>query len=678
MAETNVPDQSSELDDLTKKLIGWYKEDIEAVTEWRKEAREDFKFYANDQWSDEDVNVLRQQNRPVMTFNRVAPLVNAVTGSEINNRREVRYIPREMGDAEANEILTSAGEWFRDQADAEDEESDAFQDTVISGMGWTSTRLDYECEPDGLPKVERLDPLKMVWDSRATKANLEDSERYFYVDEKPWSEVQEMFPKVPKEELHAAWASNLSTEQPDPHDQTQANLYTGTQNEFVDKYPRRLCTIVECRWLEREPYWRGPDIGNPGQMREYAEEQIQLIQKNVPGFKAVRQYRKVVRRVFIGTRVLAPPDSPQVPAGMVGWECITGFHDKIKRQFFGVVRPTKDPQRWSNKYFSQVMYLLNSKAKGGVMAEKDAFADPRQAEESWSKSDSITWLKSGSLGQNPKVVPKPESQFPAGFWTLFQEAKEAINDVTGLSAEFIGTREVDQPGVLEYQRKQSSLNLLAPLFNSLRRYRKRQGRIMLYLIQNFLSDGRLVRIVGQDRAQYVPLTKENIANIEYDIIVDDAPTSPNEKERTWQILMQLLPLIKDQVPPDMLLQLLKYSPLPASLIDLMIKIAQQKQAAAAQNPQPNPLQIKMQAELQKHQLDMQGKQVDIQAKQQSAQIDAQSQGIDLFYKQQQAALDQETARFQQEIDIRKLALQEQQAEAAAQRAQNQQTRAAKQ
>lgn len=72
--------------DLTLKLKGWYKEDIKKVSEWRKQAREDYEFYSGEQWSQEDMNVLRDQRRPAMVFNRVAPLVNAVVGSEINNR----------------------------------------------------------------------------------------------------------------------------------------------------------------------------------------------------------------------------------------------------------------------------------------------------------------------------------------------------------------------------------------------------------------------------------------------------------------------------------------------------------------------------------------------------------------------------------------------------------------
>jgi hypothetical protein len=76
-----------------------------------------------------------------------------------------------------NELLTSAAKWFRPQCDAEDEESDAFGDLVLCGMGWTETRLDYEDNPEGDPKVDRTDPLEMVWDSGAKKRNLVDGRR---------------------------------------------------------------------------------------------------------------------------------------------------------------------------------------------------------------------------------------------------------------------------------------------------------------------------------------------------------------------------------------------------------------------------------------------------------------------------------------------------------------------
>ena len=210
--------------------------------------------------------------------------------------------------------------------------------------------------------------------------------------------------------------------------------------------------------------------------------------------------------------------------------------------------------------------------------------------------------------------------------------------------------------MLEAQRRQSSLNLLASLFNSLRRYRKRQGKILLHLIQNYLADGRLIRIVGESKSEYVPLMRSNIADVQYDIIIDDAPNSPNEKERTWGILQQMLPLLKDVITPDMILEIAKYTPLPATLVDQWMKKAKEQQEAEAnQPPPPNPDEIKMQAEMQKHQMNMQAKQADIDAKQQTAAIKQQSDAISLFVDQQKAQLELEAAQQKAEIDMVRVA-----------------------
>src|SRR5262249_50679018 len=123
-------DEASGEDPYFQRLKGWYREDVAKAARWRRQAREDFQFRDGDQWSPEDRRLLEEQGRPAIVFNRIGVLVDAVVGAEVGNRREVRYIPRESGDSLPNEVLTSAAEWFRDQCDAEDEESAAFKDAI--------------------------------------------------------------------------------------------------------------------------------------------------------------------------------------------------------------------------------------------------------------------------------------------------------------------------------------------------------------------------------------------------------------------------------------------------------------------------------------------------------------------------------------------------------------------
>lgn len=566
-------DDPDDADDLTA-YKAWYKADNEKFKIWAygpdgvSGAVEDFKFRDGDQWREEEKRDLIDQQRPVLVFNRTGVMVDAVVGSEIGNRREVRFIPREQSDAKPNEILTSAAEWFRDDCDAEDEESEAFKDTVTSGMGWTETRMDYESNPQGDPKIDHFDPLEARWDCNAVKANLVDSTRRWRVRKMPMADAKAMFPDADEADLNAAWA-DVDENDNEPTHNDPGHRYGGDGKEGSSGELPKDVTIVACQYFKRETYYKaivmGPD-GVPQQVELDADKYKVAVDAGAL-IKSVKLTRKVVVQCFLGRVMLKKPEPTQT--GSWTWNCITGLKDHDKGTFYGIVRRAKDPQRWANKWLSQMMHILNSQAKGGIMAEKDAFENARDAEESWAKVDRITFMAKGALAgvNGAKWAQKPMAQFPAGFDRLLQYADDAIIKATGINMELLGMREVNQPGVLEAQRKQSGVAILASFFDSLRRYRKIQGRGMLHLIQNFLADGRLVRIVGEEQAQYVPLTKEAVSSLEYDIIVDDSPTSTNEKERTFGLLMQIMPMFKDMIGPQQAMLLAEYSPLPTSLVE---------------------------------------------------------------------------------------------------------------
>jgi hypothetical protein len=112
------------------------------------------------------------------------------------------------------------------------------------------------------------------------------------------------------------------------------------------------------------------------------------------------------------------------------------------------------------------------------------------------------------------------------------------------------------------------MTILATMFDSLRRFRKIVGRIRLYFVQEFLADGRLIRVVGPQDAQALPLLKEKTLG-QYDVIVDDAPTSPNQKEANWEIIATMLPAFKEQLManPELLIATLEQSPLPSGFVE---------------------------------------------------------------------------------------------------------------
>lgn len=574
-------------DDRLSQFQQWFRRARDKSFKWRQEARECYDFVAGRQWTEEDSALLQIQNRPCVTFNRTGSVIDSVTGLEISNRQEVRFIPRQVGMSGVNELLTEAGKWVRDECNAEDEESDAFNDLVISGMSCTETRLDYDVDPDGKLIIDRVDPLEMYWDASSTKRNLNDARHIFRVKQVGVEQAEEMFPGVPTQDLDAVWAKDIEGDVSNPHDATQAPYYRIDQSPDIDKRTA-LITLVEVQWWEHVTKYRVVDPLSKKAVT-IAEEQFKTFQERakVLGLPVIAAPMKTRRyqRAIIGSRVLKTWDGPE--SGGFTYKFMTGKRDRNKGTFYGLVRAMIDPQKWANKWLAQVMHIINSNAKGGVIAEADAFENPQEAEATWADPSSITIVNPGGLG---KIQPKNPVQFPAGIDHLMQFAISSIRDVSGVNLELLGMAAKDQPGILEHQRKQAGMTILAGFFDSLREYRKDQGKLMLYYITNFLADGRLIRIGGPNEAQYVPLVHEP-GLVEYDVIVDETPTSPNQKEQAWATIVQMMPfLAKTGLPPQVMLEVLKYSPLPSSLVSDVTKAIQ------SQPPKVDPAMITAQAE----------------------------------------------------------------------------------
>lgn len=610
-----------------------FKEMRDHQSKWRDEAREDYAFYSGDQWDEQDKAVLRDQLRPIITFNRVGPVIDSVVGSEIANRQEVRFIPREIGDVGINELLTSAAQWVRDQSDAEDEESDAFLDCVICGLGWTETRMDYDENPDGEIVIDRVDPLEMYYDPSAKKKNLRDARDLARVRELTRDEFDEMFPGK-REDIGSPDTHIEDLEDSEPDIVDPGDDYRTPDNAK----PKSHYKVIEYQWCEMKTVYRVADPMT-GRVADFPEEKFKklsdrLAALNMP-IRYVKQRKKCFYRAFICNGTLLEVGKAPSKKGF-NYHCLTAKRDRNSGLWYGLVRAMKDPQKWANKWLSQVLHIINSNAKGGILAETDAFDNPRKAEEEWADPSAITWLRPGG---RDKIQPKNPITYPSGLDKLMEFAVTSIRDVTGVNVELLGLADRQQAGVIENARKQAGFTILGTIFDALRRYRKNQGRTLLEFIQEYISDGRLIRVVSDEYQKYIPLVRQK-ETVEYDVIVDDAPTSPNQKEYVWATLMQLMPsLMRADLPKEVWAELVKYSPLPESVTSKVGAALMKPNPAAeqAQQMEQQKLQLEAQkvaADVEKTRAQAQATQADFlraQAELRAGEMDAAKTAADIGY-----------------------------------------------
>lgn len=589
-----APGQDNDNQDRFEEIQDNLKSSRISMASWRTEARSCYDFFSGKQWDEVDSKILQEQNRPAVVFNRTGRTINAVCGLEINNRQEARFLPREIGSTDAgfSDFMTQVAKWIRESCDAEDEESEMFWDNVITGMGWTETRIDYQEGNNGKIYIDRVDPLEMAFDPESRKRNCLDARWVARIKQLSKREFKERWPN--KEFTTANyWQSDVDGDQ--PHDATDAWLY---KNDQTDKLNRDNSTwVAQYQYYEQETYFKV--LTPEGRIVEFPESKFRLIEGQLSqlGIRSIKFLKKVYKECFVnGKEILEEKD---LGCNHFTFQATTGFRNRNENSWFGLVSPMKDPQRWANKWLSQIQYILNSSAKSGLIVESGVLKDKRKAEETWAKPGAITELNPGGMGKLQQV---DAPRYPEGLDRLLQYALQSINDVPGVSLEMIGMADRNQPIGLEESRKQSSVTILATLFNSLRLYRKNQARVLAYFIRAYMPEGELVRIVGEDGQKYVPLVKDKLA-FDYDIVVDDAPTSPNMKERLYPVInqtMQMSLAAGIPVPPEVL----DYMPLPDNLV-------QKWKRGISNNQDPLEEQMKQIAMMQA-QLELEQKQASIQ------------------------------------------------------------------
>lgn len=573
-----------------EQFTSWKPAMMAKWSQWREEAKRDYDFQAGHQWDADDRDEMEANEKIPVVFNLTAPTLDAVGGAEIQNRQQVQYFPREVGDQGVNDALTQGAQYISDETNGDQEDSEAFFDTLVCGVGWTEQRPEQESDQTNIIR-ERVDPLQIMVDPSSRKPCFDD--KRYLCREIPMSrdEYDDFVEEIDRPEL-AGTGDGLGLG--DGKRLTVVNPRQRYTNGMLGNGPEDGEVVVcEWQWWEKVPVYvtplPDPENAQVTKLVPLSEEQWGEAKRIKPDLQHSRSSRKVYYRAICGE-----DDDilfwEEMPEGDFRYGAITGKRDRNNGTWFGLVRAMRDPQRFTNKLYSEILHIVRHNANGGMALEEDAVADPKNFEATWAQTNKITWMRPGSIS-NPngsKMVPKTPVPVQPTLFQLMQFAREMVQACTGVNEEILGLVGREQPGVLEAQRKQAAYGILSAFFNSKRRYQRALGRLTLAQMRNFLPEDKLMRLVDKGTTQYVPLAYL-LDTQQYDVIVDEAPAGPNAKQQVAQVMTPLIPQLLEAglIGPDEVAESIQYLPIPAAIAAKLANAIREraKQAQAGPSPQ---------------------------------------------------------------------------------------------
>jgi len=590
---------------LTGTKIGkyrkWFREAVDGANKWRKAAQEDYDFVAGKQWTDGEKKAFEASGRPSITINRIKPLINVLSGYQRLNRYDIEFLPRTGDDVDICQVRKGITKYVLDRCDYDSQESAAFLDAAIGGLGWLDVSYEFDEEiQDGEARVKREDPFSIYVDPESHKPDFSDAK---YICRGKWVDKDELISVYPehKEEIEAQYAVYDSDERESERQIDDPMWY---------KADIKKVRLVEC-WYKRKKNVQVFYLQDGSMVTQDNATVDMFLQGLIVGQDKIH-VTEVRVCSFFDTVLLEDIESPY-EHGEFPLVPITCYAFGMGDLPAGFVRDLKDPQREINRRRIQVLHILNTSGNGGGWIEEDAMTPEQKAEfeRRGSVPGHFSEVRSMALQQG-KILERGMQNPPAA---VIQAESQATSDLTAISGINEALMGVDIPSgssgrAIELKQKQA-ITHIAPMFDHLREAKKKVAYLLwgrrghAGVIPQFYTEDKVYRVEGQNGQQFIrvnqqiieqdPLgntihrTLNDLSQGEFDIVVSDTQASTTQRQaQMWSLVDAVSKL---QVPGDLVFDIiLDLSDLPNK--EEIKQRWQQRQEAQAQQAQQQ-MQLEM-------------------------------------------------------------------------------------
>lgn len=514
---------------------------------WRREAIENYEFVSNNQWTPQDRALLREEEKPCLTFNHILPIINLLSGMERQNRADVKAFPRKGGTRIIADAFTSLAKHSIDLCHGETEQSMQFVDGIISGKGWLKTDISFKKdEINGDLVITRRSPFDMYGDPNATKYDLNESAKY--IIECYWGDKEQielLFPEHGKD--IAAYITSPQDE--DMMDRTgklikksdkedrDPSLYNYRLKEIWWKSYKKQLFLIDGTTMSFSPIHDSQkEVARAVVEKEKRRAEAQ---KRRPRYSLKEDIIEVLHMTtMLGDMILEDIEDPH--HGMTSFPIQRFCPYWFDGVTFGVVEGLKDPQREINKRSSQMLHVLNHTANTGyIVNEKEQNTIDLLNEEGSKPGVIVTWNQ-----HEPKKIEP--NKFPEGLFILKQDDEASMKKISGLNPDIMGQGDKrTDSGIAILRRQRQGATISEPVYDNFRLSQRIFGETLIDMIRhsNVYSSAEVAQIMQEDKQEidieqlYKAMKSWAVGH--YGFKVETAPHTATVRMANLEVLMNL-------------------------------------------------------------------------------------------------------------------------------------------
>lgn len=527
--QVDIPAGASEDSDITHAtLVRWVNEADDATVDSRALSEKCRDYYDSEQWTAAEKKKLESQKQAATVINRIKPKMDGLMGMESANRTTAKAFPRTPKHENGAQAATESVRFVLQDNFYEQIRSSAWENLLLEGTAGIEVIVkgDKKKKENFKIIIRALMWDRLIYDPHSRSKSFSDNPRY--KGQVVWMDYDEAV------ELYPDGADVLQTMQ-------DGSATYGDRPRWMDNTRRRV-KIVEL-------YYRR------------ADGDIWYCCFTLGGY-----LKKPQKSPYVNEE--GETEDP--------YEFASLFVDREGRRY-GSARQYLDVQDEINKRRSKALHLNSVRQTFGTAG---SVADINKARAELAKPDGHVEFAFGELNKDFGVLPTGD--MAAGQFNLLSEAKQEI-DAVGYNAAASGKDMHQMSGVALRARSQASQTELAPMFAVLKHldirvYRKVWNRIKQYwkaemwirvtddednlkwvglnkpitrgeqMLEQAQASGADPKMLEQLKSQIAadPMmetivdTRNEIANLDVDIVMDDAPDTVTQEVEDFQAMAEMV------------------------------------------------------------------------------------------------------------------------------------------